>query len=499
MSNSNDNIWNNTEELNELLRIRREKLNILRSMGIEPYGIDRFERTNVSSDIKNDYENFEGKVVALAGRIMSKRAHGKASFADIQDRDGRIQVYVKYDTVGEKNYEIFKILDIGDIIGVTGEVFKSKTGEITIRVTDFKLLSKSLQILPEKWHGLKDPDLRYRQRYTDLIINPEVKEVFLKRTKIIKAIREFLDNRGFLEVETPILHTIAGGAAARPFITHHNALDIDMYLRIALELHLKRLIVGGLEKVYEMGRVFRNEGMDIRHNPEFTLLELYEAYTDYYGMMEITEQLFAYVAQKVNGTTKIVYQGTEIDLTPPWKRITMVDAIKEYVGVDFNEVKTDAEAVEIAKRLNLETKEGMKKGEVIALVFDELVEQHLIQPTFVMDYPVEISPLAKRKQDNPQFTSRFEAFIYGREVANAFSELNDPIDQKERFLEQLKQREAGDEEAHMMDEDFINALEVGMPPTGGLGIGVDRLVMFMTDAYSIRDVILFPTMKPKND
>jgi lysyl-tRNA synthetase class 2 len=499
MSNSNDNIWNNTEELNELLRIRREKLNILRSMGIEPYGIDRFERTNLSSDIKNDYENFEGKVVTLAGRIMSKRSHGKASFADIQDRDGRIQIYVKYDTVGEKNYEIFKILDIGDIIGVTGEVFKSKTGEITIRVTDFKLLSKSLQILPEKWHGLKDPDLRYRQRYTDLIINPEVKEVFLKRTKIIKAIREFLDNRGFLEVETPILHTIAGGAAARPFITHHNALDIDMYLRIALELHLKRLIVGGLEKVYEMGRVFRNEGMDIRHNPEFTLLELYEAYTDYYGMMELTEQLFAYVAQKVNGTTKIVYQGTEIDLTPPWKRITMVDAIKEYVGVDFNEVKADAEAVEIAKRLNLETKEGMKKGEVIALVFDELVEQHLIQPTFVMDYPVEISPLAKRKHDNPAFTSRFEAFIYGREVANAFSELNDPIDQKERFLEQLKQREAGDEEAHMMDEDFINALEVGMPPTGGLGIGVDRLVMFMTDAYSIRDVILFPTMKPKND
>ncbi|KHO61929.1 lysyl-tRNA synthetase, class II [Thermoanaerobacter sp. YS13] len=499
MSNSNDNLWNNTEELNELLRIRREKLNILRNMGIEPYGIDRFERTNVSSDIKNDYENFEGKVVALAGRIMSKRAHGKASFADIQDRNGRIQIYVKYDTVGEKNYEIFKILDIGDIIGVTGEVFKSKTGEITIRVTDFKLLSKSLQILPEKWHGLKDPDLRYRQRYTDLIINPEVREVFLKRTKVIKAIREFLDNRGFLEVETPILHTIAGGAAARPFITHHNALDIDMYLRIALELHLKRLIVGGLEKVYEMGRVFRNEGMDIRHNPEFTLLELYEAYTDYYGMMEITEQLFAYVAQKVNGTTKIVYQGTEIDLTPPWKRITMVDAIKEYVGVDFNEVKTDEEAIEIAKKLNLETKEGMKKGEVIALVFDELVEQHLIQPTFVMDYPVEISPLAKRKQDNPQFTSRFEAFIYGREVANAFSELNDPIDQKERFLEQLKQREAGDEEAHMMDEDFINALEVGMPPTGGLGIGVDRLVMFMTDAYSIRDVILFPTMKPKND
>ena len=384
MSNSNDNIWNNTEELNELLRIRREKLNILRSMGIEPYGIDRFERTNLSSDIKNDYENFEGKVVTLAGRIMSKRSHGKASFADIQDRDGRIQIYVKYDTVGEKNYEIFKILDIGDIIGVTGEVFKSKTGEITIRVTDFKLLSKSLQILPEKWHGLKDPDLRYRQRYTDLIINPEVKEVFLKRTKIIKAIREFLDNRGFLEVETPILHTIAGGAAARPFITHHNALDIDMYLRIALELHLKRLIVGGLEKVYEMGRVFRNEGMDIRHNPEFTLLELYEAYTDYYGMMELTEQLFAYVAQKVNGTTKIVYQGTEIDLTPPWKRITMVDAIKEYVGVDFNEVKTDEEAIEIAKKLNLETKEGMKKGEVIALVFDELVAvsyTHLTLPT----------------------------------------------------------------------------------------------------------------------
>ncbi|MEW9081762.1 lysine--tRNA ligase [Caldanaerobacter subterraneus] len=499
MSNSNENILNDLENLNELLRVRREKLNILRSMGIEPYGIDRFERTNLSSDIKNDYENFEGKTVILAGRIMTKRSHGKASFADIQDRDGRIQIYVRYDNVGGKNYEIFKLLDIGDIIGVTGEVFKTKTGEITINVKDFKLLCKSLQVLPEKWHGLKDPDLRYRQRYVDLIINPSVREVFLKRTKIIKAIREFLDNRGFLEVETPVLHTIAGGAAARPFITHHNALDIDMYLRIALELHLKRLIVGGFEKVYEIGRVFRNEGMDIRHNPEFTLLELYEAYTDYHGMMELTEQLFAYVAEKVNGSTKIIYQGTEIDLTPPWKRITMVDAIKEYVGIDFEKVATDEEARKIAKDLNLELKKpDMKKGEVIALVFDELVEKHLIQPTFVMDYPVEVSPLAKRKRDNPAFTSRFEAFIYGREVANAFSELNDPIDQKERFLEQLRQREAGDEEAHMMDEDFINALEVGMPPTGGLGIGVDRLVMFMTDSYSIRDVILFPTMKPKD-
>ncbi|AAM25511.1 lysine--tRNA ligase [Caldanaerobacter subterraneus] len=499
MSNSNENILNDLENLNELLRVRREKLNILRSMGIEPYGIDRFERTNLSSDIKNDYENFEGKTVTLAGRIMTKRSHGKASFADIQDRDGRIQIYVRYDNVGGKNYEIFKLLDIGDIIGVTGEVFKTKTGEITINVKDFKLLCKSLQVLPEKWHGLKDPDLRYRQRYVDLIINPSVREVFLKRTKIIKAIREFLDNRGFLEVETPVLHTIAGGAAARPFITHHNALDIDMYLRIALELHLKRLIVGGFEKVYEIGRVFRNEGMDIRHNPEFTLLELYEAYTDYHGMMELTEQLFAYVAEKVNGSTKIIYQGTEIDLTPPWKRITMVDAIKEYVGIDFEKVATDEEARKIAKDLNLELKKpDMKKGEVIALVFDELVEKHLIQPTFVMDYPVEVSPLAKRKRDNPAFTSRFEAFIYGREVANAFSELNDPIDQKERFLEQLRQREAGDEEAHMMDEDFINALEVGMPPTGGLGIGVDRLVMFMTDSYSIRDVILFPTMKPKD-
>ncbi|MBE3579917.1 MAG: lysine--tRNA ligase [Caldanaerobacter subterraneus] len=499
MSNSNENILNDLENLNELLRVRREKLNILRSMGIEPYGIDRFERTNLSSDIKNDYENFEGKTVTLAGRIMTKRSHGKASFADIQDRDGRIQIYVRYDNVGEKNYEIFKLLDIGDIIGVMGEVFKTKTGEITINVKDFKLLCKSLQVLPEKWHGLKDPDLRYRQRYVDLIINPSVREVFIKRSKIIKAIREFLDNRGFLEVETPVLHTIAGGAAARPFITHHNALDIDMYLRIALELHLKRLIVGGFEKVYEIGRVFRNEGMDIRHNPEFTLLELYEAYTDYHGMMELTEQLFAYVAEKVNGSTKIIYQGTEIDLTPPWKRITMVDAIKEYVGIDFEEVATDEEARKIAKDLNLELKKpDMKKGEVIAFVFDELVEKHLIQPTFVMDYPVEVSPLAKRKRDNPAFTSRFEAFIYGREVANAFSELNDPIDQKERFLEQLRQREAGDEEAHMMDEDFINALEVGMPPTGGLGIGVDRLVMFMTDSYSIRDVILFPTMKPKD-
>ncbi|HHV73807.1 MAG TPA: lysine--tRNA ligase [Thermoanaerobacterium sp.] len=496
---ANTNEVNNNENLNELLKIRRNKLDELRSLGIEPYGIDKFERTNTTSDIKNDYEKFEGKTVTIAGRIMSKRGHGKASFADIQDRDGRIQLYFKMDVLGEKNYEIFKILDIGDIIGVAGEVFKSKTGEVTIRVQDFKLLSKSLQILPDKWHGLKDPDLRYRQRYVDLIINPTVKETFIKRTAIIKAIREFLDSRGFIEVETPILHTIAGGAAARPFITHHNALDIDMYLRIALELHLKRLIVGGLEKVYEMGRVFRNEGMDIRHNPEFTLLELYEAYTDYHGMMDITENLFAYVAEKVNGSKKIVYQGTEIDLTPPWRRLTMIDAIKEFLDIDFDKVSSDEEAIEIAKRHHLEVKEGMKKGDVIALVFDELCESHLIQPTFIIDYPVEISPLAKRKHDNPALTSRFEAFIYGREIANAFSELNDPIDQKERFIEQLKQREAGNDEAHMMDDDFINALEVGMPPTGGLGIGIDRLIMFMTDAYSIRDVILFPTMKPKAD
>jgi lysyl-tRNA synthetase class 2 len=492
MSNTKD-----TENINELLQIRRNKLNELRELGVEPYGIDRFERTNNTFDIKKMYEQFEGKVVTVAGRVMSKRGHGKASFADLQDKEGRIQLYFKLDIVGNKNYEIFKLLDIGDIIGVTGEVFKSKTGEITLRVQDFKLLSKSLQILPEKWHGLKDPDLRYRQRYTDLIINPDVKEIFLKRTAIIKAIREFLDNKGFIEVETPMLHTVAGGAAARPFITHHNALDIDMYLRIALELHLKRLIVGGLEKVYEMGRVFRNEGMDIRHNPEFTLLEVYEAYTDYYGMMELTENLFAYVVEKVNGNTKIIYQGTEIDLTPPWRRISMIDAIKEYLNIDFDKVNTDEEAVGIAKKQHLEVKEGMKKGDIIALVFDELVESHLLQPTFVIDYPVEISPLAKRKHDNPALTSRFEAFIYGREVANAFSELNDPIDQKERFMEQLKQREAGDEEAHMMDEDFINALEIGLPPTGGLGIGIDRLIMFMTDAYSIRDVILFPTMKPR--
>ncbi|MDI6605221.1 MAG: lysine--tRNA ligase [Thermoanaerobacteraceae bacterium] len=492
MSNTKD-----TENINELLQIRRNKLNELRELGVEPYGIDRFERTNNTFDIKKMYEQFEGKVVTVAGRVMSKRGHGKASFADLQDREGRIQLYFKLDIVGNKNYEIFKLLDIGDIIGVTGEVFKSKTGEITLRVQDFKLLSKSLQILPEKWHGLKDPDLRYRQRYTDLIINPDVKEIFLKRTAIIKVIREFLDNKGFIEVETPMLHTVAGGAAARPFITHHNALDIDMYLRIALELHLKRLIVGGLEKVYEMGRVFRNEGMDIRHNPEFTLLEVYEAYTDYYGMMELTENLFAYVVEKVNGNTKIIYQGTEIDLTPPWRRLSMIDAIKEYLNIDFDKVNTDEEAIEIAKKQHLEVREGMKKGDIIALVFDELVESHLLQPTFVIDYPVEISPLAKRKHDNPALTSRFEAFIYGREVANAFSELNDPIDQKERFIEQLKQREAGDEEAHMMDEDFINALEVGLPPTGGLGIGIDRLIMFMTDAYSIRDVILFPTMKPR--
>lgn len=484
-------------ELNEILKVRREKLKELQEMDKDPFEIVKFDKTHSSKEITDHFESMEGSTVAVAGRLMSKRDMGKASFCDLQDREGKIQLYVKVDEVGEESYNQVKKFDIGDIVGVKGEVFKTRRGEISVKATEIILLSKSLQPLPEKWHGLKDMDLRYRQRYVDLIVNPEVKDTFIKRSRIIKAIREFLDDRGYLEVDTPILNTIPGGAAARPFITHHNTLDIDMYLRIATELHLKRLIVGGLEKVYEMGRIFRNEGMSIKHNPEFTTIELYQAYTDYKGMMDLTEQLISTVAQQVLGTTKIIYQGEEIDLTPPWDRMTMIESIKKYTGVDFGEISTDEEARIAARNLKIVIEDKLSRGEVINTVFEECVEEHLVQPTFIIDYPVEVSPLAKRKADDPAMTERFELFITQREMANAFSELNDPIDQRERFLKQVEAREAGDEEANMMDEDFIHALEYGMPPTGGLGIGIDRLVMLLTDSYSIRDVLLFPTMKPK--
>lgn len=484
------------DDLNELLKIRREKLDQLKSQGKDPFKIEKVKISHYSDIIKNDFEALEGTEVNIAGRIMAKRGHGKAGFINIQDKDGQIQAYVRQDRIGDESYELFVTYDLGDIIELKGEVFKTQKGEISVKATEVRLLSKSLQILPEKWHGLKDTDLRYRQRYVDLIVNPEVKKTFLTRSKSIKAIREFLDNRDYIEVETPILDTIAGGASAKPFTTHHNTLDIDMYLRIATELHLKRLIVGGFDRVYEIGRLFRNEGMSMKHNPEFTTIELYEAYADYHDMMEITEKLVAHVAEKALGTTKIQYQGKEIDLTPPWNRISMIDACKKYVDIDFNGVKTDAEAFAIAKKLGIEVKKGMKKGHIINEVFEEFVEKHLIQPTFITNHPVEVSPLAKRNPDNPELTNRFEAFINTWEIANAFSELNDPIDQKERFMEQLAQREAGDEEAHMLDDDFVNALEVGLPPTGGLGIGIDRLMMLLTNSPSIRDVILFPTMKP---
>ncbi|MGE4283296.1 MAG: lysine--tRNA ligase [Clostridia bacterium] len=485
-------------ELSEILKVRREKLKELQEAGQDPFKIVKFAKTHSAKEIINHFDTLEGTEVTAAGRLMSKRGMGKASFCDLQDREGTIQLYIRVNEVGEDTYNQVKRFDIGDIIGVKGEVFKTHKGEISIKVTDIVLLSKSLQPLPEKWHGLKDMDLRYRQRYVDLIVNPEVKDTFIKRSKIIKGIREFLDKRGYLEVDTPILNTIPGGAAAKPFITHHNTLDIDMYLRIATELHLKRLIVGGLEKVYEMGRIFRNEGMSIKHNPEFTTIELYEAYTDYKGMMELTEQMISTVAQEVLGTTKLVYQDEEIDLTPPWNRMTMIEAIKKYTNIDFAAIVTDEEARTAAKSLKVHVEGKHSRGEVINLVFEECVEEKLVQPTFIMDYPVEVSPLAKRKPDEPMLTERFELFITRRELANAFSELNDPIDQKERFVKQVQAREAGDEEANMMDDDFINALEYGMPPTGGLGIGIDRLVMLLTDSYSIRDVLLFPTMKPRD-
>ena len=488
-------------DLNELMKIRREKLRELQEQGKDPYEITKFNRTNTAGEIKANYDEFEQKDVTVAGRIMAKRIMGKASFCTIQDSDEKIQSYVSINDLGEESYKAFKTFDIGDIIGITGFVFKTRTGEISVHAKEVTLLCKSLRPLPEKFHGLKDPDLRYRQRYTDLIVNPEVKENFIIRSKIISKIRQILEEEGYLEVETPVLNTISGGATARPFSTHHNALDIDMYLRIALELNLKRLIVGGFEKVYEIGRVFRNEGMDIRHNPEFTELELYAAYEDFHDMMDIVEKIFSRTAQEILGTTKITYQGQEIDLAPGWKRVTMIDSIKEACGVDFNEIKTDEEAVALAKERGIEIPDKTKetRGDVIALFFDEYVEHTLIQPTFVYEYPVEISPLAKKCPNNKAMTERFEAFICGREYGNAFSELNDPIDQYERFKKQVEAKEAGDEEAGDMDEDFVQALEIGLPPTGGLGIGVDRLVMLLTDSDSIRDVLLFPTMKPLKD
>lgn len=485
------------EDLNELLQVRRDKLEQIREMGIDPFG-EKFQRQYHAVDIVENFNQYQDKPVALAGRIMSKREHGKASFAHIQDVTGQIQFYIRKDDVGAETYDLFKLLDIGDIVGINGTVFKTRRGEVTVNTTALELLTKSLHPLPEKWHGLKDTDLRYRQRYVDLIVNPDVRKVFILRSKIIKAMRDYLDGKGFLEVETPTMHAIAGGAAARPFVTHHNALDIDLYMRIALELHLKRLLVGGLEKVYEIGRVFRNEGISTKHNPEFTMVELYQAYGDYHDMMELTEQMFSFIAKETLGTQVITYQGEEIDLTPPWKRVTMLDAIKEYADIDFSLINTQSEVDALIDKLDVELEKGAARGKVINEVFETYVEPHLIQPTFIMDYPIEVSPLAKKKKDAPGLTYRFEAFIFARELANAFSELNDPIDQKERFLAQVKQRETGDDEAHMMDEDFVHALEIGMPPAGGLGIGIDRLVMLLTDSPSIRDVILFPTMRPKD-
>lgn len=499
----NDNIQQNKKQtdsdLSEVMRIRREKLENLKADNLNPFDITLYNRENTAGEIKDNYESFEGKMVSVAGRLMSKRVMGKMSFADLTDRTGKIQLCVKRDELGDDNYKIYKKYDIGDIVGVIGEVFTTQKGEISIRAKEVKLLSKSLRPLPEKYHGLTNTDLRYRQRYVDLIMNPDVRRTFELRSKIISAVRSFLDGRGFMEVETPILNTIPGGAAARPFITHHNTLDIDMYMRIAPELYLKRLIVGGFEKVYEMGRLFRNEGMDVKHNPEFTSVEVYEAYTNYEGMMELTEELFNYVAESVLGTTKITYQGEEIDLGKPWARMTMLEAVKKYSGADFSETSSAEEARELAKSIGIEFDEDMEnlsRGEIISLAFEEKVEEQLVQPTFIYEYPVEISPLAKRYADNPDFTERFEIFITRREFGNAFSELNDPIDQKERFIKQVEKREQGDDEANMMDEDYVTALEYGLPPTGGLGIGIDRLVMLLTDSSSIRDVLLFPTMKP---
>ena len=485
------------QNLNELLQIRRDKLRELQEAGRDPFVITKYDVTHHSADIKDNYDEMEGKEVSVAGRLMSKRVMGKASFCNIQDLKGGIQCYVARDAVGEESYKDFKKMDIGDIVGLKGSVFKTKTGEISIHASELTLLSKSLQILPEKYHGLTNTDLRYRQRYVDLIMNPEVKDTFIKRSKIISSIRRYLDAQGFMEVETPMLVSNAGGAAARPFETHFNALDEDFKLRISLELYLKRLIVGGLERVYEIGRVFRNEGLDTRHNPEFTLMELYQAYTDYHGRMDLTENMYRYVAQEVLGTTKIVYNGIEMDLGKPFARITMVDAVKQYAGVDFNEIHTLEEARAAAKAHHVEYEERHGKGDILNLFFEEFCEEHMIQPTFVMDHPIEISPLTKMKPGHPDYVERFEFFMNGWEMANAYSELNDPIDQRRRFAKQEEQFAAGDEEANHTDEDFLNALEIGMPPTGGIGFGIDRMCMLLTDSAAIRDVLLFPTMNER--
>ena len=487
------------QDLNQLRKVRREKLAELQGSGKDPFVITKYDQTHHSVEVKENYEELEGKQVSIAGRMMSKRVMGKASFCNVQDLKGNIQSYVARDSIGEENYKEFKKLDVGDVIGIEGEVFKTKTGEISIHASHVTLLSKSLQILPEKFHGLTNTDMRYRQRYVDLIMNPEAKDTFIKRSKIISAIRRYLDGEGFMEVETPMLVANAGGAAARPFETHFNALNEDLKLRISLELYLKRLIVGGLERVYEIGRVFRNEGLDTRHNPEFTLMELYQAYTDYNGMMDLTENLYRHVAQEVLGTTKIVYNGVEMDLGKPFERITMVDAVKKYAGVDWNEVKTLEEARKLADEHHVEYEEHHKKGDILSLFFEEFAEEHLIQPTFVMDHPIEISPLTKKKPENPEYTERFEFFMNGWEMANAYSELNDPIDQRERFKAQEELLAQGDEEANTTDEDFLNALEIGMPPTGGIGFGIDRMCMLLTNSAAIRDVLLFPTMKSLGD
>ena len=479
----------------QLLKVRREKLAELQANGQNPFEITKYDVTNHSAEIKDNFEELESKTVRIAGRMMSKRVMGKASFCNVQDLQGGIQCYVARDSIGEEAYKGFKKLDIGDIIGIEGEVFKTKTGEISVHAAKVDLLSKSLQILPEKYHGLTNTDTRYRQRYVDLIMNPEVKDTFIKRSRIISTIRKYLDGQGFMEVETPMLVANAGGAAARPFETHFNALNEDLRLRISLELYLKRLIVGGLERVYEIGRVFRNEGLDTRHNPEFTLMELYQAYTDYNGMMDLTENLYRYVAQEVLGTTKIVYKGIEMDLGKPFERLTMVDAVKKYGNVDWNEVENLEQARALAKEHGIEFEERHKKGDILNLFFEKYVEEHLLQPTFIMDHPVEISPLTKKKPENPEYVERFEFFMNGWEMANAYSELNDPIDQRERFKEQDALADAGDEEANHTDEDFLNALEIGMPPTGGIGFGIDRMCMLLTGAEAIRDVLLFPTMK----
>jgi lysyl-tRNA synthetase, class II len=483
------------QDIHQLLKVKREKLANLQQAGKDPFQITKYDVTHHSTDIKNSFEELEGKTVRIAGRVMSKRVMGKASFCNVQDLPGNIQVYVARDSIGEESYADFKKYDVGDIVGIEGEVFKTKTGEISVHASQVILLSKSLQILPEKFHGLTNTDIRYRQRYTDLIMNQDVKDTFVKRSKIISAIRRYLDGQGFLEVETPMLVSNAGGAAARPFETHYNALDEDVKLRISLELYLKRLIVGGMERVFEIGRVFRNEGLDTRHNPEFTLMELYQAYTDYYGMMDLTENMFRYVAQEVCGTTVIPYAEETIDLGKPFERLTMVDAVKKYAGVDFDQIPDTAAAKKLADEKGVHYEERHAKGDILNLFFEEFVEEHLIQPVFIMDHPVEISPLTKRKPDKPDYVERFELFIYGREMCNAYSELNDPIDQRERFKAQEAALAAGDEEANTTDEDFMNALEIGMPPTGGIGYGIDRLVMLLTNSPAIRDVLLFPTMK----